>query len=322
MKIEARLKYYQDKATEYGNDKAKMWLLINEISNRKRKQALSLKCITNKKGEKLSQPLNIANCLNEHFSSVGKDMANDIENVVDPKTLKNPLDYLPRTVTNSLFLSDIDVSEILCLIAKLVAKKACGYDHISNKILKLTSYIIAPFLCKLFNNCIRQGVFPTAYKIAKVIPLFKKGGDKESLNSYRPISLLPALGKLLEKLISVRVVRFFDAYDLFCPQQFGFRAKFSTEHAIADIYEKLLNNLDKRLNTCAIFLDLAKAFDSVSHNILLNKLKRYGIRGNVFKFFESYLSSRSQFVKINGVESSLMNIDFGVPQGSILGPLL
>ena len=99
----------------------------------------------------------------------------------------------------------------------MVTKKACGYDHISNRILKKTSYIIAPYLCILFNNCIRQGVFPDAYKIAKVIPLFKKGGDKESKDSYRPISLLPALGKLLEKLISVRVVRFFEAYDLFSP---------------------------------------------------------------------------------------------------------
>ena len=168
----------------------------------------------------------------------------------------------------------------------------------------------------------RQGVFPDAYKIAKVIPLFKKGGDRESLDSYRPISLLPALGKLLEKLISVRVVRFFDAYDLFSPHQFGFRAKFSTDYAIVDIYEKLLSNFDKSLSTCAIFLDLAKAFDSVSHNILLQKLQRYGIRGNVYNFFQSYLSSRSQFVKINDAESSLMNIEFGVPQGSILGPLL
>ena len=249
-------------------------------------------------------------------------MAKEIENEVDSKTLKNPLDYLPKTVRNSLFFSDIDISEILNLIAKLVAKKACGYDHISNRIIKSTSYIIAPYLCQLYNNCIHQGVFPDAYKIAKVIPLFKKGGDKDSLDSYRPISLLPALGKLLEKLISVRVVRFFDAYDLFSPHQFGFRAKFSTDYAIIDIYEKLLSNLDKGLSTCAVFLDLAKAFDSVSHNILLQKLERYGIRGNVFKFFQSYLSSRSQFVKINDVESSLMNIDFGVPQGSILGPLL
>ena len=190
-----------------------------------------------------------------------------------------------------------------------------------SKSIKATSYIIAPFITKLFNDCIQQGIFPDAYKVAQVVPLFK-GGDKGDRNDYRPISLLPALGKLLEKIISVRVVKFFDAYNLFSPHQFGFRANFSTEYAVIDIYEKLLNNLDKRLSTCAIFLDLAKAFDSVSHDILLRKLKRYGIRGNVYKFFESYLSSRSQFVKIDDVKSSLLNIAFGVPQGSILGPLL
>ena len=247
MKKESRRKYYRDRAAEYRQNKAKTWMLINEISNRKRKSALSLKCIKNKKGEKLNESLSVANCLNEHFSSVGKRMANEIENEVDTKTLKNPLDYLPKTVKNSLFFTDIDISEILNLMAKLVAKKACGYDHISNRILKATSFIIAPFLCQLYNNCIHKGVFPDAYKIAKVIPLFKKGGDRESLDSYRPISLLPALGKLLEKLISVRVVRFFDAYNLFSPHQFGFRAKFSTDYAIVDIYEKLLSNLDKGL---------------------------------------------------------------------------
>ena len=123
-------------------------------------------------------------------------------------------------------------------------------------------------------------------------------------------------------MIAGRVVQYFDAYNLLSPHQFGFRAKFSTEHAILDINEKLLSNLDKRLSTCAVFLDLAKAFDSVSHDILLRKLLRYGIRGNVLKFFQSYLSDRSQFVKIGNVKSSLMGIEYGVPQGSILGPLL
>ena len=134
--------------------------------------------------------------------------------------------------------------------------------------------------------------------------------------------MLPAIGKLLEKLIADKMVKYFDAFNLFSPHQFGFRSKFSTEHAIIDIHEKILSNLDKGLSTCAVFLDLAKAFDSVSHDILLRKLEKYGIRGNIHKFFQSYLSSRSQFVKVNNVKSCLMNIDYGVPQGSILGPLL
>ena len=167
----------------------------------------------------------------------------------------------------------------------------------------------------------QQGIFPDIYKVAQVIPLFK-GGDKEDMNCYRPISLLPALGKLFEKVISTRMVNFFDKNNLFSPQQFGFREKFSTEHAILDIHEKLLKNLNDGLTSCDVFLDLAKAFDSVSHDILLSKLEKYGIRGNVLSLFKSYLCSRTQFVKIDSSASELINILFGVPQGSILGPLL
>ena len=169
--------------------------------------------------------------------------------------------------------------------------------------------------------CIRQGVFPDSYKMAEVIALFK-GGDKEDVNCYRPISLLPALGKLLEKLVSNRVMNYLEKFDLLSPHQFGFRKSFGTEYAILDIYEKLLNNLDKGLNTCSIFLDLAKAFDSVSHEILLHKLYKYGIRNKALAFFESYLSSRTQYTKIKNLKSSPIHIKFGVPQGSILGPLL
>ena len=122
--------------------------------------------------------------------------------------------------------------------------------------------------------------------------------------------------------VGCRVIKFFDKNNLFSNHQFGFRARFATEYAIADIYDKLISNLDKKLNSCAIFLDLAKAFDSVSHEILLRKLQCYGIRGKALQLFKSYLSGRSQFVKLADAESSLMNIVFGVPQGSILGPLL
>ena len=111
-------------------------------------------------------------------------------------------------------------------------------------------------------------------------------------------------------------------HEVISEQQFGFRPKFTTEYAILDIYEKLLNNLDNKYTSCAIFLDLAKAFDTVSHDILLRKLEAYGIRGDTLKLFESYLNDRYQFVKLDGAKSSISLIEFGVPQGSILGPLL
>ena len=173
----------------------------------------------------------------------------------------------------------------------------------------------------MFNLCLAQGIFPDSFKIAQVIPLFK-GGTRESPDSYRPISLLPAIGKVFEKIIANRITHFFDRYKLFSPCQLGFRAKLSTEYAVQDIYEKLLHNMDQSLSSCAIFLDLAKAFDTVDRSILLRKLQAYGIRGNVFKLLQSYLSGRSQFVKLDGVYSSTVQIEYGVPQGSILGPLL
>ena len=322
LKKKAHNDYFRDKAALYAHDKTRTWQLINEISKRKVKRRNSIRFLYNKHGQKLVEPQKIGNCLNQHFSSVGKNMASKIDDEVDFKFKRNPMDYLPKQLKNSMFFDEILLAEVLNLIAKLEIKKACGYDHISNRIIKATSYVISPFLTKLFNDCIQKGIFPDAYKVAKVIPLFKKGGDKGDQNSYRPISLLPALSKILEKIVSMRVIKFFEAHNILSSHQFGFRAKFSTEYAVSDIYDKILNNLDKGLSTCAIFLDLAKAFDSVSHDILLQKLQHYGLRGNVFKFFQSYLSSRSQFVKIDNIKSSLLNVDFGVPQGSILGPLL
>ena len=218
-------------------------------------------------------------------------------------------------------LPKTDKTELKRLINSLEVKKSSGYDGISNSLIKKTSDVIAPYLEILYNTCLKQGVFPDKYKIAKVIPLFK-GGDRENVNCYRPISLLPALGKLLEKLISTRISDYLDTHNILSPHQFGFRKKFGTEYAIMDMHEKLLSNLDKNLNTCSVFLDLAKAFDSVSHEILLRKLHKYGIRDQALSLFTSYLKSRSQFTALGKIHSSYITIKFGVPQGSILGPLL
>ena len=319
LKKKAREDYYVNKAALYCLDKSKTWQLINEISMRKRKKRTQVQSIRNKNGKKLRDPSAIANCLNTHFGTVGKDLAKNLDQ--SKSDIQDPIEYIKIIQQQSMYLNETDSSELLKLISKLELKKACGYDHISNRILKATSYVIAPYLATLYNNCIKQGIFPDEYKVAQVIPLYK-GGDQEDLNSYRPISLLPVFGKLFEKVISIRTISFLNKFELLSPHQFGFREKFSTEYAVLDIHEKLLKNLDDGVSSCAIFLDLAKAFDCVSHDILLRKLEKYGIRGNVYKLFKSYLSSRSQYVKLDNTVSSFIDIVFGVPQGSILGPLL
>ena len=175
--------------------------------------------------------------------------------------------------------TDTTCSEIMKIILSQDEKKASGYDEINNRIIKRTSNIVVPFLEVLFNACLRQNIFPDRFKLAKVTPLFK-GGEKTDLGCYRPISLLPAFSKILEKIMQAQSFSHLSKHDIISEQQFGFRPKFTTEYAILDIYEKLINNLDKKLTTCAIFLDLAKAFDTVSHDILLRKLEAYGIRGD------------------------------------------
>ena len=187
----------------------------------------------------------------------------------NPKNNIDPAALVPD-VEKSIYLSYTNENEVSKLIRNLDNKKSCGYDRITNKVLKSSCNVILPFVVNLFNICTRDGNFPDIFKTALVVPLFK-GGDKQDLSCYRPISLLPALGKLFEKIISVRVIKFFDKFNLFSKHQFGFRENFSAEQAILDIHEKLLSNLDKGLTSCAIFLDLAKAFDSVSHDILLKK---------------------------------------------------
>ena len=265
LKIKAKNRYYSELAVSYGNDKSKVWRLVNEIAKRKRVAKSSVNSITDKNGCKVCDPKAIANSLNDHFSTVGKSMASKLKSNL---TKKNPLDYMNGDIEDQLFLLPTSTSEISKLIRNLNINKSCGYDSISNKVLKFSCSIIAPYIAKLFNQCIQDGVFPNCFKTAQVIPLFK-GGKKEDKSCYRPISLLPSIGKLLEKVISIRTTDFLNRNHVFSNHQFGFREGFSTDYAILDIHEKLLCNLDKGLSSCAIFLDLAKAFDSVDHNILL-----------------------------------------------------
>lgn len=204
IKIKAKNSYYADLAIQYGNDKSKIWRLVKEITKRKRVTKNTIKTLIDKDGQKLHDPKLITNSLNEHFSTVGKKMASKFSKSVNAK---DALDYVNTDVKEHLVLSATNVSEILKLIMKLNDNKSSGYDSISNKILKATSNVIAPFIVELFNSCIHIGVFPDCFKKAQVVPLFK-GGEKDSRSCYRPISLLPALGKLFEKVVSIRTTEF------------------------------------------------------------------------------------------------------------------
>ena len=158
-------------------------------------------------------------------------------------------------------------------------------------------------------------------KIAKVIPIYKKGNAQE-VGNYRPISLLTSFSKILEKIIYKRTMSFLTEFDILSRTQFGFRQKHSTTHALLKFLDKVAHSIDNKLHTIGIFLDFSKAFDTINHKILLQKLFHYGIRGKALEWFDNYLTERKQYVNINGQDSYQRLISCGVPQGSLLGPLL
>ena len=164
-------------------------------------------------------------------------------------------------------------------------------------------------------------VFPSALKLAKVIPVYKKD-SKLDFSNYRPISLLSNLDKIMEKLMYTRTVKFFNNNNLFYLLQFGFKQNYSTTHALISITETIRKYLDEGKFACGIFVDLQKALDTVEHDILLTKLEHYGVRGLANDWFKSYLSDRKQYVSINGHDSNLDSVLYGVPEVSVLGPLL
>ena len=166
------------------------------------------------------------------------------------------------------------------------------------------------------------GIFPDTLKIAKVIPLFKKG-DNLILDNYRPISILPSISKLFERVIFNQINAYFSSHDMYYNGRYGFRDKLSTHLDALELIDRVAQELDMGNTPIHIFIiDLSKAFDTLDHKILLSKLQHYGINGTALKLLTSYLSNRQQFVQIEDNKSQKINISMGVPQGSILGPLL
>ena len=188
-------------------------------------------------------------------------------------------------------------------------------------LLKFFKEFFSYWLTQLVNLSFEVGVFPDMLKSAKVTPIHKKESKLNHLN-YRPISLLSVFSKIFEKLIYSRIYLFLTKNKLISNKQFGFRSNYSTNHALVSITERIKSLLDDTQFVCGIFIDLEKAFDTVNHEILCDKLNYYGLRGNVNKLIQSYLTNRKQFVSINGQDSEIRDINYGVPQGSSLGPLL
>ena len=190
------------------------------------------------------------------------------------------------------------------------------------RLLKIASSVISESLSRIINHCITTGKFPTKWKVASVTPIYKGKGCKSEISNFRPISVLPVLSKVFERHIATSLRSHLKENNLLYGLQSGFRKSFSTETALIRLLDQLLFDLDENRVSALVFVDYRKAFDLIDHSILIKKLYSYGIRGQFLELFESYFSDRSQRVNVGGVKSAIRHIDYGVPQGSILGPLL
>ena len=312
----AQKQYYNDIFSDRKNSVFNLWKCFGRTLNMKKNKSHSKlnKLIVN--NTVLNDDNNIANGMNEHFCSIGEKVANNL-----PRATTNFKSYLRNKIDETFFIQPILEPDILKEIYKLKPKKSPGPDNISNKLIKSCAGALVLPLSIIYNKSIVSGQYPTKWKLGRVIALYKKNSHYNPEN-YRPISLLDCFGKIFERLIYNQMMKFIKKHSILFINQFGFREKYSTTLALIDITDKIKHHIDNNEYVMGIFLDLAKAFDTVNHRILCEKLSHYGFRGHCLSFLKSYITNRRQYTRINGCDSNVLSLEYGVPQGSVLGPLL
>ena len=314
---ECQVNHYKSIFNSKTNSMKQIWTEINRICSFRKtrsKPQISKLIINN---HEITDPQTICEEFNKYFCTVGSKLSESIAEVETNNFNK----FLPAPLRNSIFLEPVTKTELNNLIISLNPRKSSGHDGISVKLIQnAINDIIDPLLFVL-NLSFETGTFPSELKIAKVIPLHKKG-NLYSTTNYRPISLLSNFGKIFEKLMYVRIMSFLKSHNILYKYQFGFRSHHSTSLALIDVADTVYHELDSGNYVIGTFLDLQKAFDTVNHAILLQKLQCYGIRGKALQWMSCYLTNRLQYVSIGDIQSRLENISCGVPQGSVLGPLL
>jgi len=316
----SKKEYYNDYFEKNSNNIKKLWSGINKIINKTKSTDSCPVCIEidiDGNIETVTEPKTVAKEFNNHYANVADKI---LEGRKFPGN-KEFHKYLKSPNPKSFLIKPTTPQEIQNIISKLDTSKSVGPNSIPNQLIQSISESISTPLTNIFNSSFSNGIFPEFLKISTIIPIYKKD-SKLKVANYRPISLLSNINKIIEKLMFQRLYTFLEENKCIYNLQFGFRKNHSTNHALLSMTQEIKDTIDKGKLAIGVFVDFQKAFDTVNHQILLRKLDHYGIRGLANDWFKSYLTKRRQCVSINGITSESTYTKHGVPQGSVLGPLL
>ena len=308
----AKKLYFHTQFEKHEGNGTKTWRTVDNALNRKARRttpdAISIDnhlCTSKPK---------IADEFNNYFATI-------CANNIIPDIPTSHTHYLNNATESTFNFKIIDNATTMQYLSKITNSHSCGHDNISSSTLKCIAHEICQCLTLIINQSITTGIFPENLKIAKVVPIYKKD-DQSQIKNYRPISVLPVISKIFENAMHSQLMEYFTSHKLLSNQQYGFRPNRSTELATLELMDRNINYMNENHCPVNIYLDLSKAFDSLYYDILLSKLKYYGLQWKALQLLKGYISGRCQYVQLGDVKSSTHAVVCGIPQGSVLGPLL
>lgn len=312
----AKQSYFHTQFQKFQTDIKKTWMTIKDVMGSSKSKTL-FPTHFEINDENTEDSVVIANAFNKYFAEIGPNLADKIH---CPQNIKFQ-NYLNSPTQQQFSFQEVNAESVSKIIDSLKSKPSYGWDGMSSNLLKTIKNSILESLTLIVNQVLLNGVFPDKLKVAKVTPVFKKGSNK-LLSNYRPISVLPAISKVIEKIMHKQIHEYFTISKFYYTSQYGFRSLHSTELAAAELTDRLYTTMDQNQVPLNIYLDLSKAFDTLDHDILLQKLQYYGLTDSALHLLQSYLTNRKQYVVFKEVKSEIKLVTTGVPQGSVLGPLL